>query len=76
MVTDGNLGTGVPETGWMRTVTQFLVEDGHKGAEQLRAMTESVAQLLIEAGQPDAWAAPFAGVGFCGATAMASAVGH
>jgi hypothetical protein len=58
LVTDGNLGTGVPETGWTRTVTEFLVESGDEGAERLRALTESVAQLLVEAGQADAWAAP------------------
>jgi hypothetical protein len=61
-VTDGGLSTGVPETGWNRTVTQVLEENGDEGQRKLRALIDSVAERLPGARQPDSLAEPLTSI--------------
>jgi hypothetical protein len=58
LVTDGNLGAGVPETGWDHSVMQVLADRGDDGKLQLLTLINSVTKRLIEKGHSPALVEP------------------
>jgi hypothetical protein len=58
VVTDGELGAGVPDTGWTNTVPEILAKSREEGSERLRALTDSIRQSLDAAGHSEDLAVP------------------
>ena len=62
VVTDGELGAGVPDTGWTNTVPEILAKSREEGSERLRALTDSIRQSLDAAGHSEDLAVPLISV--------------